>query len=145
MICGCGYLSGVRCRLFAYDPAYATAFPKPHRLLSRLNPDWFYLSCTQVVLEKRPLNGFSSSSSSTKVKSTDLMLHWISCYTCVLCGIKLPFTCCIECSWCYMLMGHWVCRNVHHDNRSRLQNSDNNDWWWESEAADLGYCRPGAI
>ena len=29
MRCWCGYLSGVRCRLFAYGPADATATPKP--------------------------------------------------------------------------------------------------------------------
>jgi len=40
--------------------------PKPHHLLPHFNPDWFYLPfwywLTQVVLEKRPLNGCSSSS-----------------------------------------------------------------------------------
>ena len=36
------YLSGARCRLFAYGPADATAIPKPHHLLPHLNPDWFY-------------------------------------------------------------------------------------------------------
>jgi len=38
--------------------------PKPHHLLPHLNPDWFYLfwyQLTQVVLEKRPLNGCSNS------------------------------------------------------------------------------------
>ena len=54
-----GYLSGARCRL-AYGPADATA---THCLLPNLNPDSFYLSgirLTQVVLERRPLNGSSS-------------------------------------------------------------------------------------
>ena len=46
MRCWCGYLSGARCRLFAYGPADATAIPKPHHLLPHLNPDWFYLSGT---------------------------------------------------------------------------------------------------
>jgi len=41
-----GYLSGARCRLFAYGPADATAVPKPHRLLPHWNPDCFYLSGT---------------------------------------------------------------------------------------------------
>jgi len=63
MRCWCGYLSGVRCRLFAYDPADATAIPKPHHLLPRLNtlvlPFWYQI--TQGVLEKRLLNGCSSS------------------------------------------------------------------------------------
>jgi len=48
----------------AYGPADATAIPKPHHLLPRLNPDWFYLSRTGLptfVLEKRPLNGCSTS------------------------------------------------------------------------------------
>ena len=44
----CGYLSGARCRLFAYGPAGATASPKPRRLLPDLNPDWFYLSGTSI-------------------------------------------------------------------------------------------------
>ena len=39
-------LSGVRCRLFAYGPADATAIPKPHHLLPHLNRDCFYLSGT---------------------------------------------------------------------------------------------------
>ena len=66
MRCWCGYLSGVRCRLFANGPADATAIPKPHNILLHLNPDWFYLSwyrVTQVVLKKTSLNGCSSSSS----------------------------------------------------------------------------------
>jgi len=37
----CGYLSGARCRLFAYNPAYAIVIPKSHHLLPHLNPDWF--------------------------------------------------------------------------------------------------------
>ena len=44
--CWCGYLSGARCRLFAYATADATAIPKSHRLLPHFNPDWFYLSGT---------------------------------------------------------------------------------------------------
>jgi len=38
MRCWCSYLSGARCRLFAYGPTDATAIPKPHHLLSHLNP-----------------------------------------------------------------------------------------------------------
>jgi len=38
MKCWCRYLSGVRCRLFAYGPADATAIPKRHHLLPLLNP-----------------------------------------------------------------------------------------------------------
>jgi len=49
MRCWSGYLSGARCRLFAYGPADATAIPKPHRLLPRLNPDWFYLFGTGLT------------------------------------------------------------------------------------------------
>ena len=40
-----GYLSGARCRLFAYGPADATASQNPI-ISSHLNPDWFYLSGT---------------------------------------------------------------------------------------------------
>jgi len=46
MRCWCGYLSGARCRLFAYGPVDAIVIPKPHHLLHHLNPDWFYLSGT---------------------------------------------------------------------------------------------------
>jgi len=46
MTCWCGYLSGVRYRLFAYGPADATAISKPRHLLPHLNPDWFY-QCTK--------------------------------------------------------------------------------------------------
>ena len=40
MRCWCGYLSEVRCRLFAYGPADATAIPKPRHSLPRINQDW---------------------------------------------------------------------------------------------------------
>jgi len=47
--------------LFAYGSADATASQNPI-ISTHLNPDWFYLSgTTQVVLEKRPLNGCSSN------------------------------------------------------------------------------------
>jgi len=58
MRCLCGYLCGAMCRLFVYCPADATAFSNPHRLLFHFNP-----AGTQVVLEKRPSNGWRSSSS----------------------------------------------------------------------------------
>ena len=41
MRCWCGYLSGVRCWLFAYGPADATASQNYHHLLPHLNPDCF--------------------------------------------------------------------------------------------------------
>ena len=68
MRCRCCYLSGASCRLFAYGPADVTAIPKPRHLLPRLNPDWLYLSGTglpRLSWKKRPLNGCSSSSSSS--------------------------------------------------------------------------------
>jgi len=43
MRCWCGYLSGVRCRLFAYGAADATVIPKHRHFLHHLNPDCFYL------------------------------------------------------------------------------------------------------
>ena len=42
--------SGARCRLFAYGPADAIVIPKPHHLLPRLNPDWFYFSGTGLPI-----------------------------------------------------------------------------------------------
>ena len=59
--CWCAYLSGARCRLFAYGPADATAIPNP------------VISCL-IVLEKRPLNGYSSSSSSSSSSSVWCLL-----------------------------------------------------------------------
>ena len=65
MRCWRGYLSGERCRLFAYGPADATAIPKTLSSLASFQsrlvlPFWYRL--TQVVLEKRQLNGCCSSS-----------------------------------------------------------------------------------
>ena len=45
--------------------------PEPHHFLPHLNPDWYGL--TQVVLEKRPLNRGSSSSSIGHIK---FLLHY---------------------------------------------------------------------
>jgi len=45
MTCWCGYLSGVRCILFAYGPADATASQNPI-FSHHLDPHWFYLSGT---------------------------------------------------------------------------------------------------
>ena len=60
MRCWCGYLSRQRCRLFAYSPADASEFQNPVILASFKSrlvlPFWY-----QVVLEKRLLNGCSSS------------------------------------------------------------------------------------
>jgi len=59
---GVGYLSGARCRLFAYGPADATPIAKPHHLAwfkFRLVLPFLY-RFTPVVLEKRSLNGCSS-------------------------------------------------------------------------------------
>ena len=62
MGCWCGYLSGARCRLFAYGPADATAIPNAVIFcliyIQTGLPFWYRL--TQVVLEKRPLNRCSS-------------------------------------------------------------------------------------
>ena len=60
----CGYLSGVRYRLFAYGPADATVSSKPCHVLRHFNPNWFYLSGTglsRLFSGKRPINGWSSS------------------------------------------------------------------------------------
>jgi len=50
MRCWCGFLSGARCRLFAYGPADATAIPKPRHLLPHFNADCFYLSDTGLPM-----------------------------------------------------------------------------------------------
>ena len=48
MGCLCGHRSETRCRLFVYGPADATAIPKPHHLLPRLNPDCSYMFCFYI-------------------------------------------------------------------------------------------------
>ena len=62
MRCWCGYLSGARCRLLAWS-SWCQCIPKSDYLWwPHLTPDWLYLYwLTQVVLEKRPLNGSSST------------------------------------------------------------------------------------
>ena len=57
--CWCGYLSGERCRLFAYSPVDATVSKTSS--LASFKSRLVYLSVTgytQTVLEKRPLNGY---------------------------------------------------------------------------------------
>ena len=39
--------------------SWCHSIPKPHHLLPHLNPVYFYLSLTRVVLVKKPLNGCS--------------------------------------------------------------------------------------
>ena len=75
MRCRRGYLSGARCKWFAYGPADAIAIPSsPHSLKSRMvSPFWCRL--TQVVLEKRPLNGFLSAACGCRYKPTAAG-HW---------------------------------------------------------------------
>ena len=62
--CWCGYLSGARCSLFALLCSWCHCHPKTPSSLALFEfivvlPSWCRL--TQVVLEKRPLNGCSSS------------------------------------------------------------------------------------
>jgi len=61
MRCWCGHLSGARCRLFAYGPVDATASPNPIISFKSRMVSPFWSRLTQVVMEKRPLNGCSSS------------------------------------------------------------------------------------
>ena len=60
MKCWCGCLSGARCRLFAYGPADVTASQNQSSVASFKSrlvvPFWYRL--TQVLLEKRPWNGW---------------------------------------------------------------------------------------
>ena len=78
MRCWCRSMCGSRCRLFAYGPADAAAYQ--NFIISCLMliqtgfvlPFWYRL--TQVVLEKRPLNGCSSSYSEQRVTSVIVMV-----------------------------------------------------------------------
>ena len=63
MWCRHGYLSGTKCKWFAYYSAGATATNRLASLKSSMVlPFWYWLT-QEVVLEKRPLNGCSSSTS----------------------------------------------------------------------------------
>jgi len=57
-----GYLSGARCKWFAYGPADATAISSSLASLKSRMVWPFWCRLTQVVLEKRPLNGCLSIS-----------------------------------------------------------------------------------
>ena len=69
--CWCGYLSGARCRFFAYGPADGTASSSLASFKSRLVLTFWY-RLTQVVLGKTPLNGCGSSSS-----TCIFLFHWL--------------------------------------------------------------------
>jgi len=60
--------------------------PKPHQLLPHLNPFWYRL--TQVVLEKRPLNGCSrnlgDNTDKTVIKHKYLREVYFSLFMCPL-------------------------------------------------------------
>jgi len=74
MRCWCGYLSGARCRLFAYGPADGPASqtsPSLASFKSRLVLPFCY-QFTQVVLEKRPLNGCISS-----ISVFEMICYWV--------------------------------------------------------------------
>jgi len=81
MMCWCSYLSRVTCRLFAlfaYGPADATASQTLSSLTSfksRLVLPFRY-RLTQVVLEKRPLNGCSSINSAITLTYIDRNDHF---------------------------------------------------------------------
>jgi len=65
-------------QMFAYGPADATASKTPSSLASLKNrlvfPFWYWL--TQVVLEKRPLNVCSSSSSCRAMEMNLIATNW---------------------------------------------------------------------
>ena len=84
----CGYLSAASCKWFAYGQADATATP-------------FCCRLTQVVLEKRPLNGCSSSSSSLlKFAVMRLAHNWSLVIVPVIFYDWDPFICSTSSSWC---------------------------------------------
>ena len=53
--------------------------PKPHHLLPHLNPEWFYLSGTDLhrLSWKRPLSGCSGSGSSSSSSHRCIMIHQV--------------------------------------------------------------------
>ena len=80
MRCKCGYLSGTRCRVFAYGSADANAIPKPSlaSFKSRLVlPFWYWV--TQAVLEKWLLNGCHCSTTRRQMP-----VRWLAATGCVI-------------------------------------------------------------
>jgi len=104
-----GYVSGARCKWFAYGPADATATPSslaPVKFRMVLISGLHYV--TQVVLEKRPLNRCSSSSSSSStsycntlvmlvIDLSKLVLCWCVCNSVCWCSVGL--ICCGTGRW----------------------------------------------
>ena len=76
MMCWCRYLSGASCRLFAYGPVDATVPPNAIVSCTLVLPFWYRL--TQVFLEKRPLNGCSSSSNVLACRFNPVFLFFLS-------------------------------------------------------------------
>jgi len=75
----CGYLSGARCKWFAYGPADATATLSSSAVLKSMMvlPFWYWL--TQVVLEKSPLNGWCYCNTSGMFTLFCGALHFSRC------------------------------------------------------------------
>jgi len=82
MMCWCRYLSGASCRLFAYGPVDATVPPNAIISCTLVLPFWYRL--TQVFLEKRPLNGCSSSSNVLACRFNPVFLFFLSAVIVVL-------------------------------------------------------------
>ena len=61
------YLSGARCRLFAYGPADATVVQTPHHLFPHLNPGWFYLFIIIIITILHGLQEVSCPSGAVKI------------------------------------------------------------------------------
>ena len=80
-----GYLSGARCKWFAYGPADATATPIISCCSKIQNGLPFWCQLTQVVLEKRLLNGCSSSSSSSNSSSSSSSSKYVESHLCLYC------------------------------------------------------------
>jgi len=84
MRCWHCYLSGAKCKWFAYGPSDATAIPLFLASLESKMVLPFWYQITQVVLEKRPLNGCSILLIFNKMKN----FSFASCGRCLLCLLR---------------------------------------------------------
>jgi len=123
MRCWCGCLSGVRCRLFAYGPADATAVPKPHQT-PQFKSSLVSLSGTSLpsLVTKRPLNGCSSGVCSLTyacddVTSVDVLQNYMSQYyhKFVKKKAKVPLVFNFYCNYWYTTFDSWAATLVRDD------------------------------
>ena len=124
----CGYLSGARCKWFAYGPADATA---TRHLLLQSNPECFtfLVPVSQVVLEKRLLRECS------RVVVT--MLLWSNIRPVLKCIVLLKYLRCIIWSYYLLKVLVWICHIFFRLQRTLLQRHCTATYCWSLFRCEL--------